>query len=67
MTMERSMKKLNLIAATGALSLIIGLLSFTGASAEDSNKNSGGNKSNSNNSSLNRVVANHSQSQEIPH
>ena len=50
MKMERSMKKLNLIAATGALSLIIGLLSFTGASAEDSNKNSGDNKSNSNNS-----------------
>ena len=51
MKMERSMKKHNLIAATGALSLIIGLLSFTGASAEDSNKNSGDNKSNSNNSS----------------
>lgn len=45
------MKKLNILAAIGAIALMTSLLSFSGASAEENNKNNNDNKSNSNNSS----------------
>lgn len=44
------MKKSQILAAAGAFALVSGLLSFSGASADESNKSNEGNKSNSNNS-----------------
>ncbi len=45
------MKKSQILASAGVVALVSGLLSFSGASADENNKNNEGNKSNSNNTS----------------